>query len=88
MAGETYADGPQRVDLPGVTVALLDTVVPGSDSGTVDADQLAWLDDLSATAARPGGGHGAPLPVEPRFHDRARQLLRHPPRRVAGASSS
>ena len=53
MAGETYADGPQRIDLPGVTVALLDTVVPGSDSGTVDADQLAWLDDLSATARVP-----------------------------------
>jgi hypothetical protein len=53
MAGETYADGPQRIDLPGVTVALLDTVVPGSDSGTVDADQLAWLDDLSATAHVP-----------------------------------
>ena len=36
------------VDLPGVTLAVLDTVVPGSDSGTVDADQLAWLDDLVA----------------------------------------
>jgi hypothetical protein len=52
MGGLTYASGPQRIDLPGVTVALLDTVVPGSDAGTVDHDQLDWLDTLAAEVDR------------------------------------
>jgi 3',5'-cyclic-AMP phosphodiesterase len=53
MSGETYAAGPVRIDLAGVIVALLDTVLPGRDSGTIDDDQLAWLDDLAAAADRP-----------------------------------
>ena len=54
MAGLTYADGPSRIDLPGLTVALLDTVIPGKDSGGLDADQLAWLDEVAASAGRDG----------------------------------
>lgn len=44
---------PRRVDLPGVTLALLDTVVAGRPSGRLDGDQLAWLDQLGADADRP-----------------------------------
>lgn len=52
--GGTYAATPaQRVDLPGVTVALLDTTDPGHTPGRVTAEQLAWLDELGATADRP-----------------------------------
>ncbi len=53
LAGETYAEGPRRVDLPGITVALLDTVIPGEASGTVDDEQLEWLDSVAADADRP-----------------------------------
>ena len=54
FSGLTYADGPQWIELPGVNVALLDTVIPGDDRGTVDAPQLAWLDDhAAATTDRP-----------------------------------
>jgi hypothetical protein len=53
MAGETYADGPRRIDLPGVTIALLDTVLPGSDSGTIDPEQLDWLDEVAGSTDRP-----------------------------------
>jgi hypothetical protein len=53
MAGETYAAGPSRVDLPGATVALLDTVVPGIDGGSLDDEQLAWLEDIAAEADQP-----------------------------------
>lgn len=42
----------QRV-LPGVIVAVIDTVVPGSAGGRVTAEQLEWLDDLGARADRP-----------------------------------
>jgi len=43
-------DAPAARTLPGVTVAVLDTVVPGEASGQVAAAQLAWLDDLAAAA--------------------------------------
>lgn len=52
--GETYASEPvQRVDLPGLTVALLDTTRPLETPGRVTAEQLAWLDDLAGSADRP-----------------------------------
>ncbi|HEV7888380.1 MAG TPA: metallophosphoesterase [Acidimicrobiales bacterium] len=52
--GEDFAtDAPQAVDLPGATLAILDTVIPGAASGQVSAGQLAWLDDLGASADRP-----------------------------------
>jgi 3',5'-cyclic AMP phosphodiesterase CpdA len=52
--GGTYAATPfQRVDLPGATLALLDTTDPGSTPGRVTAEQLEWLDELAGTADRP-----------------------------------
>ena len=52
--GGTYAATPvQRVDLPGVTLAVLDTTDPGHTPGRVTAEQMAWLDDLAGTADRP-----------------------------------
>ena len=44
---------PQRVDLPGVTLAVLDTTDPGHTPGRVTASSSAWLDDLAAR--RPTG---------------------------------
>jgi hypothetical protein len=46
-------DSPYTVDLPGVTLAVLDTTAPGAIGGTIGPDQLAWLDDLAATSDRP-----------------------------------
>jgi predicted phosphodiesterase len=43
----------QARPLPGVIVALLDTVVPGYSGGQVTAEQLDWLDSLGADADRP-----------------------------------
>ena len=52
--GESYAAAPtQRVDLPGVTLAVLDTTAPLETPGQVTAEQLEWLDDLGGTADRP-----------------------------------
>jgi Icc protein len=51
--GEEFAaDAPLRIDLPGVTLAVLDTVIPGLATGQVSAPQLAWLDDLAGSAER------------------------------------
>jgi 3',5'-cyclic AMP phosphodiesterase CpdA len=46
-------DAPFRVDLGGVTLAVLDTTVPGRTGGHLTADQLQWLDDLGAETAGP-----------------------------------
>jgi len=46
-------DAPFAVELDGVTLAVLDTVVPGTDGGQLTADQRQWLDDLAAESAVP-----------------------------------
>jgi Icc protein len=52
--GASYASEPtQRVDLPGVTLALIDTSIQHSATGTVQPEQLEWLDTLGAEADRP-----------------------------------
>lgn len=49
---DQYA-GDQWIDLPGVAVALIDTVNPGTTPGTIRPDTLDWLDTLAAEADRP-----------------------------------
>lgn len=46
-------DAPYAIDLPGVTLAVLDTVIPGTDAGRLPADQVQWLDDLAAERTGP-----------------------------------
>ncbi len=47
---DAYA-GDQWIELPGVAVALLDTVIPGATTGRVTSDQLDWLDERAASAS-------------------------------------
>ena len=49
---DSYA-GDEVVDLPGVRLALLDTVIPTATTGRVTPEQLAWLDTVAAEADRP-----------------------------------
>jgi predicted phosphodiesterase len=52
--GETFAsEAPIEVRLPGVTLAILDTVIPKKTPGQVTVKQLEWLDELGARADRP-----------------------------------
>ena len=52
--GEDFAShAPLSVTLPGVTLAVLDTSIPGLASGGVSAESLEWLDTLAAEADRP-----------------------------------
>lgn len=49
-----YAAWPtQRVDLPGVTLAILDTSRDGQVNGSISPTQAEWLDDLGRDADRP-----------------------------------
>ncbi len=51
--GQARYAGDQRIELPGVTIALLDTVIPGSSTGGLRAEQIEWLDELAAGAPGP-----------------------------------
>jgi predicted phosphodiesterase len=52
--GEDFAShAPLWVVLPGVTLAVIDTAIPGKASGGVSTDTLEWLDQLAAEADRP-----------------------------------
>ncbi len=54
MVTETIAaTGPFTVELPGVTLAVIDTVRPGTDRGRISTEQLAWLDDVASSSAQP-----------------------------------
>ena len=51
--GQHRYAGDTRIDLPGVTVALIDTTIPTQTTGQVRIETLAWLDELAGTADRP-----------------------------------
>lgn len=44
---------PYSIELGGATLAVLDTTVPGRVGGGLDAEQLAWLDEVASAAAGP-----------------------------------
>jgi 3',5'-cyclic AMP phosphodiesterase CpdA len=50
--GQTLYSGDQWIDLPGLSVALLDTTIAGSTTGRIGAEQFEWLDDRLADAGR------------------------------------
>jgi len=45
--------GDEQIDLDGVTIALLDTVIPGATTGDITTEQADWLDALAATSTQP-----------------------------------
>jgi 3',5'-cyclic AMP phosphodiesterase CpdA len=49
-ASMALEDAPFAIELTGVTLAVLDTVIPGTDGGQLSADQVQWLDDLAGEA--------------------------------------
>ena len=55
MTDPHFADGyaPYSVNVDGVTLAVVDTVVPGTDRGQLTAEQIGWLDELAGSLTRP-----------------------------------
>ncbi|MEO8265629.1 MAG: metallophosphoesterase [Ilumatobacteraceae bacterium] len=51
--GQQVYSGDEWIDLPGVSIALLDTVLPERTTGSITAQQLQWLDDQSAMSGAP-----------------------------------
>jgi predicted phosphodiesterase len=51
--GNNFADdAPTAVELPGVTVALIDTSIPEHAAGGVTTETLEWLRDLASTSGQ------------------------------------
>jgi 3',5'-cyclic AMP phosphodiesterase CpdA len=48
--GQHVHEGDHWVELPGVTVALMDTTIPGETTGAFTDEQIAWLDDHAASS--------------------------------------
>jgi 3',5'-cyclic-AMP phosphodiesterase len=46
-------DAPYHVDLDAVTLAVVDTVIPGVDQGQLTHHQVEWLDELAAATPGP-----------------------------------
>jgi hypothetical protein len=61
---------PFAVDVDGGTLAVLDTVQPGSDRGRISRDQLEWLEAVAATSTRPVFVFGHHHPWDPNSHER------------------
>src|SRR5262249_8168188 len=52
--GQGSYTGDEWIELPGVSVALLDTVRSEETTGSITKDQLEWLDDNVGGSCRPG----------------------------------
>jgi predicted phosphodiesterase len=71
MITETIAaTGPFAVDVPGVALAVLDTVRPGTDRGRVSQVQLEWLDTFAAESTKPILVFGHHHPWDPSSSER------------------
>jgi Icc protein len=70
--GQHEYAGDRWVTVPGLDVALLDTVIPNETTGSLRPEQLEWLDDHLADAARAGervivmGHHQQWIPADAR----------------------
>ncbi|MEO5723613.1 MAG: metallophosphoesterase [Ilumatobacteraceae bacterium] len=51
--GQHEYAGDEWIELPGLAVALIDTAIAHSSTGTISADQIEWLDAHAASADRP-----------------------------------
>lgn len=50
--GQHVHEGDQWVELPGATIALMDTTIPGQTTGDLTPEQILWLDDHAGTSDR------------------------------------
>ena len=74
-------DAPYAVELDGVTLAVLDTVVPGDDGGQLTADQRAVARRPRRGVDRPDARVRAPLRLQRRSPERRAPLVRDQPDR-------
>jgi 3',5'-cyclic AMP phosphodiesterase CpdA len=96
--GQSSYTGDEWIELPGVAVALLDTVRPEHTPGAISAEQLEWLDQHAAQADRPvivmghhqqwvsGGRHSDYFGIDPDSSDGLDAVVARRPQIVAYAA--
>jgi predicted phosphodiesterase len=71
MITDMIASGaPLAIEVSGVTLAVLDTVRPGTDRGRISAEQLEWLDVLADESTDPVLVFGHHHPWDPSSRER------------------
>lgn len=70
MHAAIASTAPLAAEIPGVTLAVLDTVKPGFGEGRLTGDQVGWLDDLAAGADGPVLVFGHHHPWDPASTER------------------
>ena len=71
VSDQIAVNAPRTIELAGVTLALLDTVRPGSEQGRITPDQLDWLDDVAADSSSPVLVFGHHHPWDPSSSERS-----------------
>ncbi len=72
MITDTIAvNAPTTVELPGVTLAVIDTVRPGSEHGRIPADQIEWLEAVASSSTAPVLVFGHHHPWDPSSDERS-----------------
>jgi 3',5'-cyclic-AMP phosphodiesterase len=64
-------NAPRVIELPGVTLAVLDTVRPGVEHGRVSRDQLEWLGEVASASSTPVLVFGHHHPWDPSSSERS-----------------
>jgi predicted phosphodiesterase len=64
------AHAPRTIELSGVTLAVVDTVRPGSEHGRITPEQIEWLDDVAADSTTPVLVFGHHHPWDPSSDER------------------
>jgi len=70
LSADIAATAPFDIRLPGVTLAVLDTVRPGLEHGRVSAEQLEWLDLVAGESTDPVLVFGHHHPWDPNKRER------------------
>jgi 3',5'-cyclic-AMP phosphodiesterase len=64
-------NAPRTMELSGVTLAVIDTVRPGTEHGRISTDQLEWLDDVARESSTPVLVFGHHHPWDPSSTERS-----------------
>jgi 3',5'-cyclic AMP phosphodiesterase CpdA len=71
ISHQIAVNAPHAIELPGVTLAVIDTVRPGSEHGRITNDQLEWLDDVADASSNPVLVFGHHHPWDPSSTERS-----------------
>jgi predicted phosphodiesterase len=70
ISDQIAVNAPCTIELPGVALAVIDTVRPGTEHGRITGEQLEWLDDVASASTTPVLVFGHHHPWDPSSTER------------------